>query len=104
MVLLPYQDGAGVSGCAEAGDIQIGISRVLGPSQASGRGTCTPKSLFQTLSPIVPLSKPAMQLAGAAFTGFSRTQGAAVGAEPCAAPASPSLVSQGTASLSQVFF
>lgn len=101
MVLLPCQDGAGMSSCAGAGEIQISISGVLGPSQASDRGACTPRSLFQTLFPVVTLSKPVVQLTGVAFTGFSSTQGSAVQAEPCAAPASPP--SHDTVSLSQVF-
>jgi len=44
-----------------------------------------PKKLFPDPLPftsVVPLSKPAMQLTGTAFTGFNDTQGSAVRTEP----------------------
>lgn len=85
-------------------EIQTDISGVLAPSQVSGRDTCTPKSLFQTLfpSPQQPLSAPARQLAGVAVTGFISTK-LCSWAEPWAGPASPAQASQDTASLSLLF-
>lgn len=52
-----------------------------GPSQISGRNTCTPKNLFETPFPSSqqPPSAPARQLAGVTVTGFISRKALLVG-------------------------